>query len=330
MQNLTQRIKNHARALGFDLVGLAPAAPSLHAEFYVRWLAQGYAGDMAYLARPDAVAKRGDPRLVLPGARSVLVVALNYYQGQLPPSAGEQLGRVSRYAWGDDYHDLMWKRLDQLGDLAQLEAGQKITWRRYVDTGPLLERELAARAGLGWIGKNTMLISPRFGSWLFLGALLLDLELAYDAPLGSDRCGSCSRCIRACPTRCLLPGRTLDASRCISYLTIELQRAAIPPELRPLLGDWVFGCDVCQEVCPWNRFARQTDEAAFNPRPGLPWPDLHELVALDEAEFRRCFRGSPLQRAKLRGLQRNAAAALENKELGHRDSQRSHRDSQSR
>jgi epoxyqueuosine reductase len=314
MNTLTQRIKNHALALGFDLVGLAPAAPSAHAEFYARWLAQGYAGDMAYLARPDAVAKRGDPRRVLPGARSALVVGLNYYQGQVPSPAGGARGRVSRYAWGDDYHDLMWEKLDQLGDLVQLEAGKKIAWRRYVDTGPLLERELAARAGLGWIGKNTMLINPSFGSWLFLGVLLLDLELAYDAPFERDRCGSCSRCIQACPTNCILPGRALDASRCISYLTIELKRAEIPAELRPLLGDWVFGCDVCQEVCPWNRFARQTDEVAFGPRPGFPWPDLHELLALDEAEFRRRFRGSPIQRTKLRGLKRNAAVALlENK-----------------
>ncbi|MCP4515642.1 MAG: tRNA epoxyqueuosine(34) reductase QueG [Delftia sp.] len=309
---MSQRIKDHARALGFDLVGLTPAAPSQHARFYARWLDQGYAADMAYLARPDAVAKRSDPRRIMPGARSVLMVALNYYQVQVQPPAAGQRGRVSRYAWGDDYHALMWSRLDQLADLVQIEAGKKVAQRRYVDTGPLLERELAARAGLGWFGKNTMLINPRFGSWLFLGALLLDLELDYDAPLASDRCGSCSRCIQACPTRCILPGRTLDASRCISYLTIELKRAGIPAELRPLVGDWVLGCDVCQDVCPWNRFARQTGEAAFGPRPGIPRPDLNELLALDEDEFRRRFRGSPIKRARLGGLQRNAAVALEN------------------
>ncbi len=250
MKNLTQRIKNHAHGLGFDLVGITPAAPSEQADFYAHWLDQGYAGDMAYLARPYAVAKRSDPRQVMPKARSVLMVALNYYQGQVQSPATGQRGRVSRYAWGDDYHILMWGRLDQLAGLIQIEAGKRIFHRRYVDTGPLLERELAARAGLGWFGKNTMLINPQFGSWLFLGALLLDLELDYDAPFEADRCGSCSRCLRACPTRCILPGRTLDASRCISYLTIELKRAELPAELRPLLGDWVLGCDVCQDVCP--------------------------------------------------------------------------------
>jgi epoxyqueuosine reductase len=311
---LTRRIKEQARALGFDLVGVAPLAPSAYGTFYERWLARGYAGEMAYLARPDAVAKRRDPRLVLPEARSVVVVALNYFQGTAPPaaSAGGRRGRVARYAWGDDYHDLMWARLEGLAAFVEAQVGQPVAHRRYVDTGPLLERELAARAGLGWIGKNTMLINPRRGSWLFLGELLLALDLEYDPPFTVDHCGSCTRCIEACPTGCILPERTLDASRCISYLTIELKSGKMPPPLRPLVGRWVFGCDVCQEVCPWNRFARPTGEAAFRPRPSLPEPDMEELLALDDEAFRRRFHGSPILRAGRRGLQRNAAVALGN------------------
>lgn len=181
-----------------------------------------------------------------------------------------------------------------------------------MDTGPLLERELAVRAGLGWFGKNTMLINPRLGSWLLLGELLLDLDLTPDPPFTADLCGTCTRCIAACPTGCILPNRTLDASRCISYLTIEYRGDRIPAGLRPMMGDWVFGCDVCQQVCPWNRFARPTAEPAFRPRPGLPWPRLDDWLALDEDGFRRQFRGSPLWRAKRTGLRRNAAAVLEN------------------
>lgn len=312
MQDLTGRIKEKALALGFDLVGVTPVAPSAYDDFYERWLAQGYAGEMAYLARPDAIAKRRDLRQIMPQARSVVVVALNYYQGQIQTPPGGGRGRVARYAWGDDYHDLMWARLDELAAFVEAQAGRPVAHRRYVDTGPLLERELAVRAGLGWFGKNTLLINPTLGSWLFLGELLLDLELACDAPFTADRCGTCTRCIQACPTRCILPNRTLDASRCISYLTIELKSADIPAQLRPQVGDWIFGCDVCQEVCPWNRFARPTAERAFQPRPGLPTPDLAELLAMDDEAFRHRFYNSPIKRAKRRGLQRNAAVALDN------------------
>jgi epoxyqueuosine reductase len=312
---LTQRIKERAFALGFDLVGVTRLASSDLGDFYEKWLAKGYAGEMAYLARPDAVAKRRNPHLILPVARSAVVVALNYFQK--PPESIEELpdgirGRVARYAWGDDYHEVMWSRLDELAAFIEAEAGHPIAFRRYVDTGPLLERELAMRAGLGWFGKNTMLISPGLGSWLFLGELLLDLELEYDPPFGGDHCGTCTRCIEACPTQCILPHRILDASRCISYLTIELESEQMPSEMRPMIGDWIFGCDVCQEVCPWNRFARPTDEPAFRPRPGLPYPHLDELLALDEEGFGRRFKGSPIQRAKRHGLQRNAAVALDN------------------
>jgi epoxyqueuosine reductase len=316
-QSLTQRIKEKAYALGFDWVGVAPLLPSAQGDFYERWLAQGYAGQMAYLSRPDAIAKRRDPRQIMPQARSAVVVALNYYQGPLPtPVEGQKRGRVSRYAWGDDYHEVMWAWLDTLGAFVASEAGRPVAWRRYVDTGPLLERELAVRAGLGWIGKNTMLIHPRLGSWLFLGELLLDLELTYDEPFMAEHCGTCTRCIEACPTGCILPDRTLDAARCIAYLTIELKETPIPDGLRRQVGDWIFGCDVCQQVCPWNRFARPTDKAAFAPRPGMPAPDLGELLALDDAAFRRRFKDSPIKRVKRAGLQRNVAVALDN--LAHR------------
>jgi epoxyqueuosine reductase len=314
-KGLTQRIKEKAYALGFDLAGITPVAPSEHGHFYSSWLAQGYAGEMAYLGRPDAVAKRCDPRLILPEACSVIIVALNYYQ-ELPEAThaptSAKLGRVARYAWGDEYHDVMWARLDLLAAFIRSEAGRPVTYRRYVDTGPLLERELAVRAGLGWFGKNTMLINPQLGSWLFLGELLLDLELDYDSPFSADHCGTCTRCIEACPTGCILPNRVLDASRCISYLTIELKSKGMPPHLRSLIGAWIFGCDVCQEVCPWNRFARPTDEPAFMPRPGMPALDLTELLALDDKGFRRRFKSSAIKRVKRRGLQRNAAIAMEN------------------
>jgi epoxyqueuosine reductase len=317
---LTQRIKNKAYALGFDLVGVARLAPSAYGDSFGFWLAQGYAGEMAYLARPGAVAKRRDPRLnlsetCLTGACSVVVVALNYYQAapELGASGEEsKRGRVARYAWGDDYHALMWARLDELAAFVAAAVGHPVAHRRYVDTGPLLERELAVSAGLGWFGKNTMLINPRLGSWLFLGELLLDLELEFDAPFGADRCGTCTRCIDACPTGCILPDRFVDASRCISYLTIELKRAEMPEQLRPMVGDWIFGCDVCQEVCPWNRFAQATGESAFLSRPDMPRLDLAEMLALDDEQFRRLFKDSAILRAKRRGLQRNAAVVLEN------------------
>jgi epoxyqueuosine reductase len=311
---LGERIKGQARHLGFDLVGIAPVEPSDYAEFYQHWLEQGYAGKMGYLCRPDAVAKRRDPRLIMPEARSAVVVAMSYYQGS-PPSTrtshDEKRGRVARYAWGDDYHEIMWERLDRLLEFVQGQADRPVSGRRYVDTGPILERELAVRAGLGWFGKNTMLINPRLGSWLLLGELLLDLELDVDPPFATDHCGTCTRCVDACPTRCILPERTLDASRCISYLTIELKSPDMPDALQPLVGEWVFGCDVCQEVCPWNRFAGPTQEPAFQPRPDVPKLDLADVLAMDDATFLQRFKGSPLKRAKRQGLQRNAAVVLE-------------------
>jgi len=307
----TLRIKQQAAALGFDLVGLAPAEPSETADRYEDWLAKGYAGEMAYLSRPDAVAKRRDPRRIWPAVRSLVVVGLNYYTLADQEPSWSPTGVIARYAWGQDYHEWMGDRLGQLAEFIQELAGADPPPKVYVDTGPLLEREIAARAGLGWFGKNTHLLNQRWGSWFFLGEVLTSLELAYDEPV-SAHCGSCTRCLAACPTGALVAPYVLDARRCISYLTMEL-KGPIPRELRPRMGNRIFGCDVCQEVCPWNRkHARPTAEPAFQPRAGLAAPELIPWLRLTPEGFQERFRGSPIRRAKRRGLLRNVCVALGN------------------
>jgi epoxyqueuosine reductase len=306
---LTHELKARAADAGFSLSGVCPAVAPPGAARLDSWLAAGYAGQMDYLAeRRDAYH---DPNRVLEAARSIVVLAMNYRTAEpAPPAAGQ--GRVSRYAWGDaDYHDLIRERLRTLADWlrAQVPAAQV---RGVVDTAPLLEREFAQLAGLGWIGKNTLLINRNEGSWFFLAALLTDVELSYDAPHATDHCGTCRACLDACPTNAFPQPYVLDATRCISYLTIEL-RDAVPLELRSGMGDWFFGCDVCQDVCPWNSRAPQSAEAAFVPRPGNNPIDLIALFGLDDAAFRERFRHTPLWRAKRRGLLRNAAIALGNR-----------------
>jgi len=313
---LTADLKQHALALGFDAVGICGARPSSHAGFYQRWLELGYAGEMAYLVRRSD--ERRDPRSLLPGCRSVVVVGLNsYLPDEGPPAPG--YGFIARYARRDDYHDLMKQRLlALLGWLASRTSQPTASLgRAYVDTAPLLERELAAQAGLGWIGSNCCLISPRFGSWLLLGELLLEIELQPDEPRPDPRCGTCTRCLDACPTGALVAPHLLDARRCLAYLTIEL-KAAIPEDLRPLFGSTIYGCDLCQEVCPWNqRFSQASSDPAFAPRPGLVNPSLLELMALDEEAYRQRFQTTPMMRSKRRGLLRNVAVALGN--WGHPD-----------
>jgi epoxyqueuosine reductase len=320
---LTDRIQERGRDLGFDLVGTAPARPPRdHLQAYQDWLARGDHGEMAYMARPDRVARRQDASLILPGVGTVVCVAANYFSGshqrglevQSPVLAGDDLprGRVSNYAWGHDYHDWLLPRLEELAAFVRTEAGGAVRHRAYVDTGPVLERAFAAQAGLGFVGKNTCLIHPRLGSWLFLGVVLLDVRLPPTAEPQPIRCGTCTRCLDACPTGALAAPYRLDARRCISYLTIEV-KGPIPPDLRPQMGDWIYGCDVCQQICPWQRFARPTAIPSFHAaspdRPALP---LTDLLRLDEEGFERRFAGSPILRIGRGRLLRNAAVALGN------------------
>ena len=304
---LEERIKAHAFGHGFDLAGIARLGPAETASAFDDWVARGYAGDMHYL--PRWADKRRDTRLPFAGVTSAIVVALNY--GGTSPR-----GPVARYARGDDYHDVMLAKLDTLHEWLGTELGRPVRGKGYVDTGPILERDLARRAGLGWFGKNTNLINPQIGSFFFLGALLVDLELEPDEPFAADRCGTCTRCLDACPTRAFAAPRVLDATRCISYLTIEL-KGEIPEALREPMGALLYGCDICQDVCPWNvSFARELTEATLAPRAALAYKDARtlarEILAMDDEEFRNVFKGSPMKRAKLRGLKRNAAVILGN------------------
>ncbi len=306
---LTRQIKDEATRLGFDLVGISPVEEPRHGDSFAEWLRRKMHGEMGYMER--TAAQRRHPGDFLPWARSIVSVGMGYatpHRREERP--GDLRGWISRYAWGDDYHDVMQERLERLHAAVQaLAPGAR--GRAYVDAGPVLERETGARAALGWIGKNTMLLHPKRGSWLFLGELFLDLELDYDRPM-RDRCGRCDLCLKACPTNAFVGPYILDARRCISYLTIEL-KGPIPRDLRPLMGAHIFGCDICQDVCPYNlKNAAMTAEAAFQPREGLHAPELIPLLDLTEAEFRRRFRGSPITRAKRRGFLRNVCVALGN------------------
>jgi epoxyqueuosine reductase len=303
--DLKREIVERARALGFDSCKVTAATPPRHGEEFQAWLRDGAAGEMAWMGRGSD--KRSDLQKVLPGARSVIMVALNYFQGEeaAQPEHARR-GRIARYAWGDDYHEVMLRKLEQLSVFL---AGLGGTQKCYVDTGPILERDYAAEAGVGWHGKSTMLIDQKLGTWFFLGEILTTLELPVDAPQ-EPRCGSCQRCITACPTGAITEAHRLDARRCISYLTIEL-KGSIPLELRPLIGDRIYGCDDCLDACPWNRFASASREAVFAAGPAIGMP-LRDYLALDDTEFRELFRRSPIKRIKRRGFLRNVCVALGN------------------
>jgi epoxyqueuosine reductase len=293
-----------AQRLGFDLCRVAPAEVPLHAEAFRQWLSDGHHGEMKWLEKN--AERRTDPQQVLPGARSVIMLAINYWQPARPSDAQATRGRIARYAWGDDYHDVVEPRLFQLDEWLQQHGGRQ---RQYVDTGPLLERDFAGQAGLGWQGKSTMVIHPRFGTYTFLAGILTTLEIPADEPM-ADHCGKCTRCIAACPTGAIVEPRRVDARLCISYLTIE-NKGAIPEPLRPLLGDRIYGCDECLDVCPWNRFAAEAKEARFAARDFVDMP-LRDFLALDEDAFRALFRKSPIKRVKRRGFLRNICVALGN------------------
>ena len=302
-------VRQRARELGFDDCRITTAEPPESAARFKQWLTEGRHGELAWLERNTA--KRVDPRQVLPGARSIITLAASYHSSncQLPMANGK-FGLIARYARYGDYHNILAERLKRLtqyvNDLGG--AGTRSLW--YVDTGPLLERDLAQRAGLGFIGKHTNLISRQFGNWVFLSEIISTLDLEPDAP-EKNRCGSCTRCITACPTAAITGPFQLDARRCISYLSIELQ-GSIPIHLRPAIGNRIFGCDDCLLACPWNRFAREGQLMNAHARPELAQPDLLELLALDDAGFKRRFAGTPMLRARRRGLRRNVCVALGN------------------
>ena len=306
--DLAAAAKAAARALGFEACGVTDlaAAPATAAALD-EWLAAGRHGKMRYMERQAPT--RREPGRAWPDARSAVVVLHNYFQCTANPAPGR--GRVARYAIGEDYHLVMRAKLTALGEELVLAAGRG-DYRVYVDAGPLPERELARRAGLGWFGKNTLLLHPRLGSFTFVGVVLTDLDLARDDPFEADRCGSCHRCLDACPTGAFPAPRVLDATSCVSYLTIE-SRSPIPEALKPGVGHWLFGCDVCQDVCPWNaRFAAETTESAYRSRPADQWPTLEEIVRMTEREFAATFDGTALERAGRSGLARNAAVVIEN------------------
>ena len=304
----TDAVKRRALGLGFDLVGVAPAGPSAYRDYFRRWLDEGRAGSMHYLHH--RFDQRTDPAAYLPGARSVICVALNYHVPLEPaPDDGAPQGRVARYALGDDYHEVIKSRLHALADWLRGEYPEAQT-RACVDTAPVMEKELAARAGLGWIGKNTCLINAERGSWLLLGEVITTLPLAPDAPV-TDHCGTCTRCIDACPTGAITAPYQLDARRCISYLTIE-HRGEIAPELRDPIGDWLYGCDVCQDVCPHNRAAPEATGPALRPRFPTGTLNVDDVSTWTEDDYRATLRHSAMKRVKLPVLQRNARIVRDN------------------
>lgn len=312
--SLLDLLKAETERLGFTLSGIAPVETPPHYTQYAQWIEAGLHADMQYLASERALERRANPRLIQPGAQSLLVVGMRYADPRTISDgpAGEALGRVAAYAWGDDYHEIIPPRLAEIGKTLEQHLHRAVQVRHYTDTGPILERDFAQTAGLGWIGKNTCLISPTSGSYYLLGETFLDVEIEPDPPLRSDHCGTCRRCIDACPTEAIRPDRTIDSARCISYQTIE-NKGTIPVAIREKMGDWIFGCDICQMVCPWNlRFSAPEAHPALAPRPGVARPVLRRELHLTPQEFNQKFRRSPILRAKRRGYLRNVAVALGN------------------
>ena len=300
--SLREQVVALSRELGFDICRFATAGRPKHTGAFRDWLDHGAGGEMTYLSRN--AEKRCNPQQVLPGAKSIIVLALNYFQGD---GVEENRGRIARYAWGEDYHQVIERKLGAVDRFLRTSGGVQ---KCYVDTGPILERDHAASAGVGWHGKSTMLLNRELGTWFFLAEILTTLEFAPDHSQ-PDRCGTCTQCIQACPTGAITAPHRVDARRCISYLTIEL-KGSIPVELRTLIGDRIYGCDACLDACPWNRFARVSRETAFQMPADIASLRLRDYLGLDEERFRALFRKSPIKRTKRRGLLRNVCVALGN------------------
>ncbi len=302
---ITNWIRSEALKIGFDGIGFATAEHPLEEYKILKgWLSDGYQAEMAWLERDPE--KRADPRILFPGAKSVLVVTQNYFTPH-SHSESKKRGKVSRYAWGDDYHDVVKSKLYNL--LARIkERIPESNGKVCVDTAPIMEKPWAVRAGLGWIGKHSNLITKNRGSWVFLGEIILDIKLDYQNKIEEDHCGSCTECIDACPTDAIVKPYMVDSTKCLSYATIELRTPVLPPDIADNLSGWLYGCDICQDVCPWNRFSTDTTENRFEPRKDNVSPSLERIKNLTRDEYVSQFRGSPMKRAKLSGLQRNARA----------------------
>jgi len=309
--NLTKKIKEYCHKIGFELVAIVPAEKAQTVGFYEDWLSKGFNGEMDYLKRH--LEKKREPASLLDGARSIICLGINYFTTDIPDSRKKDcsLGIISRYAWGLDYHEVIKQKLEDLHSFIEFVFRSNIKAKICVDTVPILEREFANRAGIGWIGKNCNLINREYGSYIFLAELIIDKDLIYDDIEIKERCGTCTRCIDACPTGALLSPRTLDSRKCISYLTLEY-KGIIPREFRKAIGNRIFGCDICQEVCPWNRNTKPTKEKDFFPRKMRTTPNLQDLMLLSDNEFRNLFKNSPIKRIKRQRFLRNVAIAIGN------------------
>ena len=309
MFSLTEKIKQKALEIGFHKIGIVRAEPlTEEGERLKQWLAENYHGEMSWLEREPE--KRSNPKLLFPGAESIIVAAMNYFTPH-EHDTDETKGKISRYAWGDDYHDILREKLRELFDWIKSEIPEA-EGKICVDTAPMMDKAWAVRAGLGWLGKHSNLITKDYGSWVFIGEILLNLELEYEKEIVSDHCGSCTACLDACPTGAIVVPFVVDSRACLSYATIELRSPELPVEITENLEGWLYGCDICQDVCPWNRFEKPTGEARFEPRKGETSADLDEILSFDHEKYVERFRRSAMKRTKLSGLQRNAKALKRN------------------